>query len=318
MATKRTFDSVSVYGETSIKELNDNDYNDEQNEEDNQLMPYAGNANNLLCVFNEPVAIKRRKVTCVDIFEYNLKRGNTTLLHCDTPGNDLVNLLASLKYKLNLDEWLDRMLPEPHAKIVVTKPVAPRVVYQVGFHVHGGKVPFYFFDTVYLRRYSGKHGEFFTARWSSMATHNAVYANIIKRYNSWDDQLKMQDSIIVRVPGDDQPVSKLNFVKTFFDIRSENNRDAINTSENATTLLSRPLSCEMFNIDMFNEIFQFNQEGSEQAPSDEVKMYMFAVIEGFKEGKNEIEMETVNNKKIKEKPLSLAIQPLVFFKMDEM
>jgi hypothetical protein len=81
-----------------------------------------------------------------------------------------------------------------------------------------------------------------------------------------------------------------------------------------TNRLMKSVQCEPFTVKRFNDLFKF--EGDSKS-SDEVDMLVGIQIDGFKQGKYEIEYELVNNKKVSERSYSLAIKPMVFFHIEE-
>ncbi|AKN80623.1 Single-stranded DNA binding protein [Perigonia lusca single nucleopolyhedrovirus] len=291
-ADEKTVVSVYNNGSTEISEMEEDD-----------------NETSMLPVFTKPIVKKRQRLaTCLDEFEFNMLRDNYTAIYCDSPCNQLDVLLKSLRNKLNLysSQWAN-VLMNMDAKIVIEQAKPPKVVHQVGYHVRGGKLPFYFFDTVYLKKYSGKFGEFFTARWSNITLHCDLFSKILMRYQSWeeDELMTMQENVVIKVPAD-----KRQFVKMFYEIRQEDNQEVY---EKGLIKANKPMLSQMFTVAQFEKMFELLES---DGPSEEVQMYMFAVVDGFKEGKVEMEMETVNNKKIKEKKWSLAITPVVFIKAD--
>ncbi|QHB21704.1 DBP-1 [Artaxa digramma nucleopolyhedrovirus] len=266
-----------------------------------------------LCVFEPSTLAKRaarNKSSWFDSFNYNLNKGNSTVVYCDTPQNNLSSLFMYCKNHLNLDEYYDKLYPEPMSNVCIEKAVAPRIVNQVGISVQGGLQQFYFYDRVTLKLCTGKHGPFLKLYWSKMAIHNRLMANFISLYRGWDkeDIVKMQTDILINVPTKEK--QKKAFVSKFFDIFGRRNK---NIFENGINHADGPLVCDMFTIERFDSVFEFNYEENNQVkPSDGVEMTMYAVLEGFKVGK-EKELNTVYNKTISVKPYSVAVQPLCFF-----
>ncbi|QUJ09233.1 DBP1 protein [Gynaephora ruoergensis nucleopolyhedrovirus] len=295
-------DLATVDG-TSIREIDSSEDGDVERD----LMPIVGE----LCVF-ESSSAKRfaRAKTWFDDFEYNMSRGNSTVIYCDTPQNNLDDLFAYCKNHLNLNEHYDKLYPRPAPKVCIEKAVAPRIVNQVGLSVQGGLQQFYFYDKVNLKLCTGKHGPFLKLYWSRLAAHNRMMANLIAMYRGWEPNeiVKMQTDILVNVPTDFK--QKQAFVSKFFDIHVKRNAKIFKTG------ISRengPLVCDMFSPERFDKIFEFNYEENNQVkPSNTISMTMYALLEGFKVGK-EKELNTVYNKTISAKPYSVAVQPLCFF-----
>ncbi|UOQ18822.1 DBP [Olene mendosa nucleopolyhedrovirus] len=265
-----------------------------------------------LCVFrtNNEAAAAQSSTTWLDELLYNLKHGNFTVVDCDSPNKNLFNSLLKVQHKLNIAQYVQNLYPEVSEelapKLVIKKPKPPRLVYEVGMHVRGGKLPFYFVDNVVLRRCNSDYGEFITARWTDMNVHNCIFAQMVLKYNSWDgEMITMRDNVVVKLPKD-----KTAFAKMFFDIKRQTNAEVFEKGIGGS---ERQVRCEMFDADRFETVFPFNVTANEISPSEEVNMIMVAIIDGFRQGKDDIEMETVNNKKVKERWFSLAVQPVVFF-----
>lgn len=266
-----------------------------------------------LCIFK--TTTNSLNNTWLGEFMYNMQKGNATVVYSDSVGNDLEQLCLHATSKLNLDDWADKLYPDCKEKIVVEKPATPRVVYQIGLHMRGGKIPFYFFDMVYVRRLYGKHGEFMVARWNNLTLHNAIYANFVKKYNGYTDgDLKMQDSVVIKMPNEGQTRARNSFIKTFYKINKYNNKQVFDHGIAAT---KRQLCCNMFQQTDFEKLFMFQNVLSDTTKSsEEIKMFMYAVVEGYKQGKTEVEMESINRDRISEKTYHLCIQPTVFFHVD--
>lgn len=265
----------------------------------------------MLTVFKR-VKSKQQTQSWESEFVYNMKHGNHTVVFCDSPESTLEELLMFSKNKLNLNNYLDHFFPSLHNKIVVEK-TPKQVMYHMGMQVKGGKLSYYFFDTVYVKRCVSKYGEFFSLRWANMSLHNEIIAKIIIKYYKLNELIKLQDSVIIKVPKDQQAEEKNNFVKMFYQIERKNNEEVFEKGIGASR---KQLECQMFSVDKFNDLFDFRCENGETKPSNEIKMYMYAIIDGFKVSKNEIEMESLENMKINEKKYSLAITPIVYFKVD--
>ncbi|ADB84454.1 Dbp-2 [Apocheima cinerarium nucleopolyhedrovirus] len=245
---------------------------------------------------------------------YNLSMGNPTVVYSDTIDNDLENILMFISGSLNLDKWQDQLYPIVHESISIDKAKAPRIVNQVGLLVKGGLLQFYFYDEVTLRLCVGKHGPFFVASWSKMSTHNKIMSNFITLYNRWknSEMVKMQDHVFLNVPLDKDDAKK-NFVKQFFDIYKENNKEVY---EKGIRGSRTQVKCDMFDVARFDEVFGYKgDETSSSVSCPEIKMTMFALIEGYKVGKEQ-EMETVHNEKTTVKSYSLAVTPKCFFHIE--
>nr|WUR10783.1 dbp1 [Calliteara abietis nucleopolyhedrovirus] len=272
--------------------------------------------NNLLCRFDQCSTKRARfaEVTWMDELLYNLKIGNHTVV-CDDL-DELRDLVLPLDNKLNLDEHFSKMYPTPDQRISVEKAIPPRVVNHVGYRVHGGLMQFYFFDEVTMKLCVGKHGPFMKLFWSQLPRHNRMMANIIISYNGWEGQMiKMQDDVLVNVPSVDEKSDRADYIKRFFNISRERNESVY---AHGIRKANKPLVCDVFDSSKFEETFRLNTEDSASAsvkPSNSVKMLMYAVLDGYKVGKDK-ELETVYNKKVTEKPFTVAITPICYFNIE--
>ncbi|CDG72604.1 DNA binding protein dbp1 [Spodoptera exigua multiple nucleopolyhedrovirus] len=293
--------------DNQLSVYNSNNNNDDGDDDEEEV--YHPEEDQRLCVFKTPSVT--RAVTWVDELRYNLQAKNLTVLRCDVAFNKLFECLSFLRESLPLDNYLDSFLPQVAADIGILKPKAPAVVYLVGMLVKGGVEPFYVFDMAKVRRCMSNFGEFLSIRWSKQYIHNDAYANVIIKYKGFDcDKMKLQNSACVNLPSDDAVGRKTTFVRKFFDIKHHNNEKNYMTGR-----LIKSVKCEPFTVKRFNELFQFEQDSKS---SDEVDMLVGIQIDGFKQGKNDIEFDTlVNNKKVSEKSYSLAIKPMVFFHIEE-
>ncbi|QEI03488.1 DBP [Spodoptera cosmioides nucleopolyhedrovirus] len=288
----------------SVYNNNDNNNSDNEDEE-----PYHPDEDKRLCVFKTSLAT--RSMSWVDELRYNLQAKNLTVLRCNATFNKLWECLSFLREALPLDDYIDHFLPEASPKIGILKPKPPAVVYLVGMLVKGGSTPFYVFDTAKVRRCLSGYGEFLSIRWSKQYLHNDAYANIIIKYKGFEcDSMKLQNSACVNLPNDESVAKKTTFVRKFFDIKQEGNEKNYMTNR-----LMKSVQCEPFTVNRFNELFKFEADSKS---SDEVDMLVGIQIDGFKQGKDEIEYDTlVNNKKVSERSYSLAIKPMVFFHIEE-
>ncbi|QWO71595.1 DNA-binding protein [Orgyia pseudotsugata single capsid nuclopolyhedrovirus] len=300
---------VNVYNETKITELTDAD----ADAAEMSIITQQEMESKLLCNFTAQVNKKPKlDFTWLDQLLYNLRIGNYSVVYNET--NELRDLLTCIDNKLNLDKHWDKMYPKPDERISVEKAKAPRVVNQIGYRVHGGLMQFYFLDQVTLKMCMGKHGPFMKVYWSKMSLHNCMMANIIICYNGWEGQIiKMQDDVLINVPSMDEKYENNEFAKKFYSIRRERNEEIY---ERGIKACQKPVVCDAFTEADFTKLFDINGEDSSAKSSNSVKMYMYAVLEGYKVGK-EKELETVYCKKVTEKPYSLAIQPLCFFHIEE-
>ncbi|ACF05319.1 dbp [Adoxophyes orana nucleopolyhedrovirus] len=252
-------------------------------------------------------------ITWAEKMIYNLSKGkNSSVVNCLTSfhQNQLKMSLDFVNTTYNFAQYENQLYPEPISKITVEAPKAPKLTYNVGYHVKGGAVPFYFFDTVILKRFKSTFGEFLTIKWSNINKHNKVYSNIMLKYFS-EEMCRLQESCVINLP-DDSNLAKIPFVRKFYDIRKCMNQTVYSTGD-----LIKSVVCEPFGVERFNNLFEFEYDGNEVRPSKEVEMYMGAIIEGFRQSKNEKQLENLNNKKIQEKTYSLAIKPMIFFYIEQ-
>nr|AIW01539.1 DNA binding protein [Spodoptera frugiperda multiple nucleopolyhedrovirus] len=262
----------------------------------------------MLCVFKVPTIT--RAMTWVDLLLYNLQAKNITVLRCEAAFNKLFDCLTFLEQGLCIDTHMDEFEPEISKEIIILKPKPPRVVYNVGKVVRGGSKPFFFFDYAKVKRCVGNFGEFLSISWSNQYIHNKAYGKVIIKYKDFDcDSMKLQDGAIVNLPGDDTPSKKTIIVRKFFDVFQHRNERVYMTGR-----LVKRINCDPFTIERFNKVFEFETDTKSSA---EVDMLVGIQIDGFKQSKEEVEFETVNNKKVQERTYSLAIRPMIFIKIEE-
>ncbi|AGR56782.1 dbp-2 [Hemileuca sp. nucleopolyhedrovirus] len=308
--------------------------NDSSSHDDKQLQVYEKNGNleiteldndsadiddQSLIIYEKHISSSKRtrsESTWVDEFNFNMRYGNPSVIYCDTPGNNFDDMMMFMKNKLNLDSCMSKVYPTMDSNISVEKAKPPRVVNQFGVQVHGGLMQFYFYDEVTLKLCTGKHGPFLKAFWSKLSLHNQIVSNLIALYNGWENEMiKLQEDILINVPSDKEHKEKSVFVKKFYDIFRNKNAQIYERGIRACKADNIRVVCDMFDTKRFDQVFAFNYEDSVSKPSDSIKMTMYAVLEGFKVGK-EKEIETVYNKKISIKPYSVSIQPICFFNIE--
>ncbi|ACI47498.1 DNA binding protein [Spodoptera litura nucleopolyhedrovirus II] len=306
-AKRRRTDDEENYDDKQLSVYNNGGDGGAENNEDEEEV-YHPDDDKRLCVFKSSLAT--RSMSWVDELRYNLQAKNLTVLRCSVAFNKLWECLSFLREALPLDDYIDHFLPEPSPKIGILKPKPPAVVYLVGMLVKGGSTPFYVFDTAKVRRCMSGYGEFLSIRWSKQYLHNDAYANVIIKYKDFEcDTMKLQNSACVNLPNDESVATKTAFVRKFFDIKQDGNEKNYMTNR-----LMKSVQCEPFTVKRFNDLFKF--EGDSKS-SNEVDMLVGIQIDGFKQGKYEIEYELVNNKKVSERSYSLAIKPMVFFHIEE-
>ncbi|QYC92703.1 DNA-binding protein 2 [Trabala vishnou gigantina nucleopolyhedrovirus] len=298
--SKKTMVSLYNNNGVAISEMPVNDDNDND-------IGGGGDDGKMLCIFDSRKKPRLTAASWVDEFHFNLKCGNPSVVICDTPENDLDDIMMFIKNKLNIEKWMSRLFPLADHRVSIEKAKPPRVINQIGLRVYGGLMQFYFCDEVMLKYYTGKHGPFIIATWSKMSLYNEIVANFIKCYNQWDkdDLIKMQDNVLLNVP---EHGERHMYVRKFYDIRRNKNEEVYNIGIRRS---QKQLVCDMFDEQRFDEVFGVNLEDNRPC----VKMTMYAVLEGYKIGKEQ-ELETVYNKKVTEKPYSVAIQPICFFNIE--
>ncbi|AKC91730.1 dbp-2 [Lambdina fiscellaria nucleopolyhedrovirus] len=291
----------------------DHDANEADREKRNKFVMSKNTYSNVF-VFKRKTKTSSHSVWYNELM-YNFSVGNTSVVYSDSIDNNLDNQLMYLKNVLNINEFSDKLYPDVHKEISIMKPTAPRVVYQMGMHVRGGLMSFYFFDEASVRLVNGKHGVFMKVRWSQISQHNQIMAKLIGMYNSWEnDLIKMQEDIIINLPDEENVASRKEFVKMFYSISAAKNKRVFARGIKNSKI---PVECDMFTYEQFFSMFELRKEKAEIRPSDEIKMIMGAVIEGFKVSKNEMELETVHNVKIKEHQFSISIKPICFFYVEQ-
>ncbi|QAT90412.1 DNA binding protein [Spodoptera exempta nucleopolyhedrovirus] len=292
-----------------------NSNNDDDNDADDEV--HHPDDNKMLCIFKTPTFT--RQLTWIDTLCYNLDSKNLTVLRCETAFNKLFESLNFLRESVSLDQCMKTdFTPEISDRIVIVQPVSPRVVYTVGKLVKGGAMPFYFFDFVKVRRCTGKFGQFFSITWSKQYIHNEAFGKLIIKYNNWDDDtMKLQNVAYVNFPGNSLS-KKTAFVRKFFDIKYEQNQRNYMTGR-----LAKAVVCEPFTVERFDDLFKFEtptpqqNDAAQSSSSDEIEMLAGIVVDGFKQSKEDVKLETVTSKKLQEKTYSLSIKPMVFFKIEE-
>ncbi|AHH82615.1 DBP-2 [Buzura suppressaria nucleopolyhedrovirus] len=245
-----------------------------------------------------------------DELMYNMKAGNTTVIYCLTPNNHLNDYFGSLKNRLNLNKHLSTFYPDINANVGIEKASPPRTVNQIGLCVAGGLMQYYFFDSITVQMCYGKHGFFLKMTWTDMPIHNHIISKFLCKYNQWDvDMLKMQDHVLINVPNEGQ-----NLYKLFFDVCDTDNHDVF---QHGIKACRQQLVCRAHTYERFREMFNMDvismpQKDMSPKISTSIKMYMFALLEGYKTGKEQ-NFDTVEKKTKTEKTYSLAVSPICFF-----
>lgn len=266
---------------------------------------------------DDKMLVFSKRETCAGFEEemvYNLKAGNTTVMYCLTPNNCLDDYFSSLKNRLNLNQHLDTFYPVINANVGIEKASPPRTVNQIGLCVAGGLMQYYFFDSITVQMCYGKHGFFLKVNWNDMPMHNHIISKFLCKYNQWDvDMLKMQDHVLINVPNEGH-----NLYKLFFDVCIEDNRDVF---ERGIKACQQQLACRSQTYERFREMFNMDIIASSQKDvspkiSPPMKMYMFALLEGYKTGKEQ-NFDTVEKKTKTEKTYSLSILPICFFNINK-
>jgi ssDNA binding protein len=263
------------------------------------------NGNKMLCIFKTPTMT--RDVTWMDKLRYNLNEKNLTVMNYN---GKVFESLGFLRESLSIDDNINDFLPDVSTEIVVNKPKAPRVVFQVGKLLKGGMRQYYFFDFVRVKRAEGNFGQYLSITWPNQYLHNEAFARLIIAYKRWDcETMKLQNVTYVNMPNNMSAASKTAFARKFFDIRQEQNQQNYMTGQ-----LKKKIVCEHFSLERFDEVFKFEEDSKCSA---EIQMLAGVVIEGFKQSKEDTDYETVNCKTLQEKTYSLSIKPMVFFNIEE-
>jgi hypothetical protein len=296
---KRSADSCDNGDDSKRAKIKDVVRYDDKNNEDDKL----------ICRFedDENVAEAIQPSTVQDIFVYNLNKNNRSLVY-DKSGL-LSQLLAFMSESMNIYEYQHQIVPNVSPNIRIKAPISPQTVFNIGIggeNICGASIPFRFFDVAKVTRCKSKFGEYMTVVPSNLMHLNTLYGNIMKEYLKVN-MAKLENRLFVNLPGDDKMNKKTMFVRSMFKIDKENNEAAYSTGDIKHKLIAKSLS-----VKEFNEMFEMR--GDE--PSDEHTVVIGGIISGVKYGK-ESTLETVNNKKVTEKPLTLAINPKVFFIFDQ-
>ncbi|ABI35711.1 Dbp-2 [Ectropis obliqua nucleopolyhedrovirus] len=269
---------------------------------------------NALCIFKPvPIKLTASDKSWIEEFEYNMGMGNSTVVYCDSVNNNLANDMMCVKNKLNLYKFMHHLYPniDSHVSVVTADP--PRVVNQIGWHVHGGIMQYYFFDQITMKLFVGKHGPFIKASWKHMPFHNEVISNCIKVHKELDGNMLLQDEIFINVPAPSEETKRRSFINKFYDITRQRNETVY---ANGIKNSCQQLVCDMFDADRFEQVFALSEDDKKQVkPSDSVTMYMYATLEGYKMGREQI-FHTLTDAKVKNQTYSIAIQPICFFNVE--
>ncbi|AKR17285.1 DBP [Urbanus proteus nucleopolyhedrovirus] len=303
-----------------IKKTNDNNNQDEESEvehveADTQLVvknaqPAATvsfNEDDLLCNFDSPS--DNQILSWFDKITFNLRRNNHSVMCCYTPFNKLFECLSFSSQCVSLHKSFNLLYPNVSDEIVIEPPKNHlKTTYNIGMHITGGYLNFYFYDWVKVRRCKSVYGNFLSLSWTNISQHNKMFGHVFKQYMDIKD-LKLSNNVIVNMPVDEKLNTKIMFVTKFFDITVKNNEMIYTSNDLIHSVVSTP-----FSVQRFDELFAFN---ADDKPSNEIEMLMGAIVEGIKVGKNDTMLMTVNKKMINEKSYSLAIKPMIFFKFEQ-
>lgn len=242
----------------------------------------------------------------VSTFVYNLQNRNDSVVKCQAKFNCMRDSLAFIRQYRPIDDLqreFERVRSDPsyRSDITFVPPSGHSLTTQIGLRGDGGVHKFFFFDTARVKRLKSAYGEFMSVSWTNIGAYNAMYSELIDRYSGRKNTM-LQPSVAVNVPAETSQ-ERVIFVRKFYNIYSEMNQRVFSEGE-----LVHPISVVPYSLRDFNEQFALTE-----SRSAEVDVIMGAVIEGYKQSKNEIKMELLHNEKCASKQYTLAIKPMIFF-----
>nr|AOL57167.1 DBP [Chrysodeixis includens nucleopolyhedrovirus]QGW49155.1 DBP [Chrysodeixis includens nucleopolyhedrovirus]QGW49295.1 DBP [Chrysodeixis includens nucleopolyhedrovirus]QGW49435.1 DBP [Chrysodeixis includens nucleopolyhedrovirus]QGW49575.1 DBP [Chrysodeixis includens nucleopolyhedrovirus] len=236
---------------------------------------------------------------------------NSKIIDCISPYNILTECFGFIRDNERIDNHLHRLIKvQSESKdyleqLCVVEPngTSKRNVYEIGMRVKGGIRPFYYFDYAMVKRYRGQYGDSIAIRSANRHVYNEIFGNIMSMHFN-EENCKISNIYYYNM-GRDYAKS----INKFFDISQEHNQLLFSTGK-----LDKTVKCESFTLERFDEVLKLKLFDNEPPkPSDEVPMFVGSIIEGVKEAQKEESLHLLSGKKIKEKPLSLAIVPMIFF-----
>lgn len=287
--------------------------------EDQQLVPYNNNngaafnvkhdETGVMCYFTpSSVQLEPRELTKMlwqEQMAINVKRGNFSILNCSCfEGRFLKNEFCRLANLNSLHEWEDKLYPEPDKNIVVLEPANGKTTYTIGSRVQGKPCGFWFSDFGTIKRAKSNFGQFFSIQYGDIHKHNNIFGNILQRHLQSDFPLKMEPNVCIHLPDKNKTSERDMLIRRFYIINRDNNGSIYATGK----IRNVPLDMQRMSVEDFDRLFEMDKI---DGPSEEIKMYMMGTIDGVKYGK-EMQMTDMNNKKITEKPYSLAFKPGIF------
>ncbi|AGC36237.1 DBP1 protein [Chrysodeixis chalcites SNPV TF1-A] len=232
---------------------------------------------------------------------------NNKIIDCISPYNILTECFGFIRDNIHIENHLSKLLnlqmetTEYLNQICVVEPngSSKKNVYEIGMRVKGGLKSFFYFDYAMVKRTRGQYGDSLAIRSANRHVYNEIFGNIISMH------FKEKDCKISNIYYFNMGKEYAKNVNKFFDISRKHNQLLFSTGK-----LDKTVKCESFTIERFDEILKLKDNDK---PSEEVPMFVGSIVEGVKEGQKEESLHTLTGTKLKEKPLSLSIIPMVFF-----
>lgn len=234
-----------------------------------------------------------------------LQKGSFDFIQCLNDDDQFRSAMSFMNNNRNLHTNQYELYPEPCEKIVVETPKNMSLTYNMGYLVNGGYESYFVWDFMKISPRSGGFGPFFSATWCNINSHNKMFAKVMTTYRREDvHDLKLQTSIIVK----DFEISH----DKLYTIDCCHNQELFSTHRFVKTL-----KVEKMSQVEYNKLFTPKSKITDETGpvSEDVMLIAGFLIMGVKEHKNEIILESVTNKKHKVKHNSLAIKPMVLFKI---
>ncbi|AAZ67392.1 dna binding protein (dbp) [Trichoplusia ni single nucleopolyhedrovirus] len=240
------------------------------------------------------------------------RQQNSRIIDCISPYNILTECFGFIRDNEHIENHLHRLIKvQSESKdyleqLCVVEPngASKRNVYEIGLRVKGGIKPFYYFDYAMVKRTRNQYGDSIAIRSANRHVYNEIYGNIMAMHFNEETSCKISNIYYYNMGRD-----YAKNVNKFFDISQKHNQLLFSTGK-----LDKTVKCESFTLERFDEVLKLKLSDNEPPkPSDEVPMFVGSIIEGVKEAQKEESLHLLSGKKIKEKPLSLAIVPMIFF-----
>ncbi|AGA16179.1 dbp protein [Thysanoplusia orichalcea nucleopolyhedrovirus] len=295
---------------------------EKSSEDDQQLVPYNNSAFNVkhdesgvLCYFT-PTSLQLEshdftKMLWQEQMAINVNSDNFSIFNCNCSFDNkfLKNEFSRLVNLNSLHKWEDKLYPEPDKNIVVLEPANGKTTYTIGPRVQGKPCGFWFSDFGSIKRAKSNFGQFFSIQYGDIHKHNSMFGSILQKHLQSDFPLKMEPNVCIHLPDKNKTSERDMLIRRFYIINRDNNASVYATGK----IRNVPLIMEKISVEDFDKIFDTDKI---DGPSEEIKVFIMGTIDGVKYGK-EMQMTDMNNKKITEKPYSLAFKPVIFVIIEE-